>query len=222
MKINTTAFKELKDRLIHLPIWREIEDQLKDPLGICVYDQAAFDEWKGTYWEYVDEYLEEDYAAAIAKLNSRTPEERARYVQLLSAYDSKLHFIRAAVKWITGETGEEDDDADLEFMITELDELFMREILASLLGIDLSENEKTRFVVEPSSSRDEWWVVTDTQELIVCQFHSREFNDTQQITLLEDIRADNAGDAAQHLSRVLREMADYLLINYPDIITPTI
>ena len=42
-----------------------------------------------------------------------------------------------------------------------------------------------------------WWVVTDTENLVVLKFQERKFNKTQQVTMLEDCpttRTNNARD----------------------------
>lgn len=50
-----------------------------------------------------------------------------------------------------------------------------------------------------------WWVFTDTEHKIVIRFKEHEFNDSQEVTVLED------GETNPHiLARVMREMGDWI------------
>lgn len=65
-------------------------------------------------------------------------------------------------------------------------------------------NKNERFLLQPSQEQG-FWVATDTQHGIVIRFHEHEFNDTQQVTPLDDTHPD-AATLAHHL----RELADWL------------
>ena len=51
-----------------------------------------------------------------------------------------------------------------------------------------------------------WWVVTDTENLVVLKF-----NETQKVTMLEDCNL-----SALQLARVMREMADWVAQHHID------
>ncbi|MBO5803604.1 MAG: hypothetical protein J6R25_00790 [Bacteroidales bacterium] len=54
--------------------------------------------------------------------------------------------------------------------------------------------------------------VEDTASGIICQFHKGRFNETQRFASLP------SNTDANTLARLMREMGDYLAINYRDIV----
>lgn len=44
-----------------------------------------------------------------------------------------------------------------------------------------------------------WWVVTDTENLVVLKFQEHKFNETQMVTMLEDCQL-----SALQLARIMR------------------
>jgi hypothetical protein len=56
-----------------------------------------------------------------------------------------------------------------------------------------------------------WWVVTDTENLVVLKFQEHKFNETQMVTMLEDCQL-----SALQLARVMREMADWVAQHHMD------
>jgi hypothetical protein len=74
---------------------------------------------------------------------------------------------------------------------------------------------KERFRLEKSQLKDGWWVCTDTENLLVCTFQEGKFNDTQRFTSIEgeDEKFPSMDAVMDHL-RVMREMSDWLAINY--------
>ena len=72
----------------------------------------------------------------------------------------------------------------------------------------------SRYKVEKSKGIPGWWVVTDLENLIVVKFKEKEFNETQRVTMLYE---NNTCDASFY-ARVMREMADFLVENYKDIV----
>lgn len=44
-----------------------------------------------------------------------------------------------------------------------------------------------RFILQPSQEQENWWVLTDTENQIVVRFEDKRFNQTQQVTMLEDV-----------------------------------
>lgn len=67
-----------------------------------------------------------------------------------------------------------------------------------------------RFKIEKSVQANKW-VCTDVENGIVCVFEDRKFNDTQKITMLEDMQPNPL-----MLAKVMREMAEWLVGNHPE------
>jgi hypothetical protein len=67
-----------------------------------------------------------------------------------------------------------------------------------------------RFIIQQSECKPNHWVCTDTENKIVCIFEQSKFNDTQEFTLLEDIKNP---DASQ-LAKAANDMADWLYNNH--------
>ena len=61
------------------------------------------------------------------------------------------------------------------------------------------------------SSTPGWWVLTDTECKVVIRFEVHKFNDTQQVTMLEECSL-----SAQQIARVLREMGDWAVRHHSD------
>lgn len=58
-----------------------------------------------------------------------------------------------------------------------------------------------------------WWVFTDTENRIVIRFLEHKFNDTQEVTVLDDCEVN-----PHVLARVMREMGDWIVYHHPDIV----
>lgn len=69
-----------------------------------------------------------------------------------------------------------------------------------------------RFIIQPSQEKENWWVLTDTENQIVVRFENKRFNQTQQVTMLEDVETPNP----LVIARMMREIGDYLAINHRD------
>ena len=69
-----------------------------------------------------------------------------------------------------------------------------------------------RFILQPSQEQENWWVLTDTENQIVVRFENKQFNETQQVTMLEDVDTPNP----LVIARMMREIGDYLAINHRD------
>lgn len=69
-----------------------------------------------------------------------------------------------------------------------------------------------RFIIQPSQEQENWWVLTDTENQIVVRFEDKRFNQTQQVTMLEDVETPNP----LVIARMMREIGDYLAINHRD------
>lgn len=72
-----------------------------------------------------------------------------------------------------------------------------------------------RYLLQESTSRENWLVCTDTANGIVCLFERHAFNETQEFTFLEDSKID-----ALEIARLMREMADWLHDNHYNEIFP--
>lgn len=55
------------------------------------------------------------------------------------------------------------------------------------------------------SEKENHWVCTDVDNLIVCTFENQNFNDNQKFTLLENCKAD-----ANVIAKLMSEMGDWL------------
>lgn len=70
----------------------------------------------------------------------------------------------------------------------------------------------SRFVIAKSELKPNHWVCTDTENLIVCTFENKNFNDAQEFKTLEDFNPENF----MQLARFAREMGDWLRENHYD------
>lgn len=72
-----------------------------------------------------------------------------------------------------------------------------------------------KFVLQKSSQKPDYWVVTDTRHGIVIVFREHQFNETQKVTILDD---EQAQCSPVHLARHMRHIADWLLRKHPEIV----
>lgn len=78
-----------------------------------------------------------------------------------------------------------------------------------------------RFKLEKSRDLPGWWVLTDTENLVVIKFKEHEFNETQKITHIDNDQEVIRRLGAQGIARVLREMGDYMFTHWYSIALPT-
>lgn len=71
-----------------------------------------------------------------------------------------------------------------------------------------------RYILQKSIERPLWWVLTDTENGIVCQFKEGEFNETQKFTILNDVPRPDAS----MLAKLAAEMSDWLRDNHYELI----
>ena len=71
-----------------------------------------------------------------------------------------------------------------------------------------------RFRLERSQQIENWWVLTDTENLVVVRFQEGKFNETQKITDLEGNDTFTSMDEVMMKIRIMREMSDWLAINH--------
>ena len=77
-----------------------------------------------------------------------------------------------------------------------------------------------RFELKKSEDMPGWWVLTDTENLIVIKFKEHEYNATQRITVIDEERF-NTPDAAKMLSTIMQEMGDYMSRCWYSVAMPT-
>lgn len=81
---------------------------------------------------------------------------------------------------------------------------------------------KKRFILEESKERDGWCVLTDTENLIVVRFEIHRFNETQQVSVLnEEDFMSLPGSPAVRIATVLREMGEWMHRHYYSVAMPT-
>lgn len=78
-----------------------------------------------------------------------------------------------------------------------------------------------RFKLEKSKEKEGWYVLTDTETLVVIKFKKHEFNETQNITHLDNDQEVIRKLGPQGIARVLREMGDYMFTHWYSIAMPT-
>ena len=78
-----------------------------------------------------------------------------------------------------------------------------------------------RFRLEKSQDLPGWWVLTDTENLVVLKFKEHEYNESQQVTFLDEDKSVIERLGAQGIAQVLREMGDYMFIHWYSIALPT-
>ena len=71
---------------------------------------------------------------------------------------------------------------------------------------------KERYILQPSADKPNHWVVTDTENGIVCVFEQGKFNDTQVVTILDE----EVPGIALHAATYMRELGDWLAANHYD------
>ena len=67
-----------------------------------------------------------------------------------------------------------------------------------------------KYIIQKSETPG-WWVVTDTENLVVVKFQEHKFNETQQVTMLEECNL-----SALQIARVMREMDDWVAAHHID------
>lgn len=77
-----------------------------------------------------------------------------------------------------------------------------------------------RFKLERSKGKG-WWILTDTENLVVIKFKEHEFNENQLVTFLNDDKSVIEKLGTQGIARVLHEMGDYIFTHWYGIALPT-
>lgn len=76
-----------------------------------------------------------------------------------------------------------------------------------------------RFRFEKSKEQVGWYVLTDTENMIVYKFQEHRFNETQRVTFLDETIHNRR--EAHEIARMLREAEDYLFSHWYSIAMPT-
>ena len=69
-----------------------------------------------------------------------------------------------------------------------------------------------KYILQKSTAKPNSWVLTDTEHGIVVTFEEGLFNDTQKVTVLEDVPQPSPTE----LARIVGELADWALKHHPD------
>lgn len=78
-----------------------------------------------------------------------------------------------------------------------------------------------RFRLEKSQDLSDWWVLTDTENLIVCKFKEHKYNETLRVSVIEDSRFVKNSNCANELAHIMSEMGDYMFSHWYSIAMPT-
>lgn len=78
-----------------------------------------------------------------------------------------------------------------------------------------------RFILEKSQDLPGWWFLTDAENLVVLKFKEHEFNESQQVTFIDDDKSVIEKLGAQGVAQILREMGDYMFTHWYSIALPT-
>lgn len=81
--------------------------------------------------------------------------------------------------------------------------------------------KNNRFRLEKSQDLPDWWVLTDTENLIVCKFEEHKFNETQRVSVLEDSKFASDANCANKLAHIMAEMGNYMFSHWYSIAMPT-
>lgn len=79
-----------------------------------------------------------------------------------------------------------------------------------------------RFSLAKDPTRPGWWVVTDTEAGIALGFREHEYNETQEMVLIDDspLLALPPADQVRELAHAMRLMADYMFTRWYSIALP--
>ena len=75
--------------------------------------------------------------------------------------------------------------------------------------------------MQKSQDRPGWWVLTDAENLVVLKFKEHEFNESQQVTFIDEDKSVIEKLGAQGIAQILREMGDYMFTHWYSIALPT-
>ncbi len=73
-----------------------------------------------------------------------------------------------------------------------------------------------KYILQKSCDDPLWWVVTDTEEQLVCRFREGDFNGSQKHTMLNDIKLTEA--EAPRLAAAANGIAEWLRENHYELL----
>lgn len=74
----------------------------------------------------------------------------------------------------------------------------------------------SKYTIQPSSTHPSGWVLTDIENNVVIRFKQGAYNETQEVTFLEDSAA--LTHTPLELARILREMGEWIYNNHKELI----
>lgn len=69
-----------------------------------------------------------------------------------------------------------------------------------------------RYVLQESETPG-WWVFTDTEHKVVIRFKEHRFNETQEVTMLDESLVN-----PMSVARIMREMGDWIVAHHAEIV----
>lgn len=85
-------------------------------------------------------------------------------------------------------------------------------VLGFSFDLIFKENKNQRFLLQKSNTNPKEYVVTDTENIIVCTFEYKRYNETQNFRFLNDTQFN-----ANKIATIMREFADWIWKNHADI-----
>nr|DAS68904.1 MAG TPA: hypothetical protein [Caudoviricetes sp.] len=73
-----------------------------------------------------------------------------------------------------------------------------------------------RYLLQTSTERENWLVATDTIAGIVVKFEKGKFNETQKVTLLDNVKYNHY--TATDLAVAIRNLTDWLVANHSEVL----
>lgn len=67
-----------------------------------------------------------------------------------------------------------------------------------------------RYILQLSELKQNHWVCTDRENMLMCVFEEKKFNETQQFSFIEEPKTKNP----TQLARIANEMAEWLRTNH--------
>lgn len=76
----------------------------------------------------------------------------------------------------------------------------------------------SRYLLQRSSAKPDWFILTDTSVNLVMMFKKGRFNDTQRTVFLDDDPDVLKSHTPSEIAHLLMGMGDYVAQNHPDLI----
>lgn len=86
-------------------------------------------------------------------------------------------------------------------------------VLGFTIQLEIKEvGDQGRFILQ-ESERVDFYILTDTENQIVCSFEKGKFNETQKFSFLNDKQFN-----AAKLATIIREFGDWIQMNHSDLV----